>query len=110
MLATSNVAIQFGAKPLFEQVTVKFADGNRYGLIGANGSGKSTLMKVLGGDLDPSAGDVMLQAGIRLGNLNQNQFGSENDPVPDVVMPGPTDLWAAMKERHRIYADTNAPD
>ncbi len=52
MLSTSNVAIQFGAKPLFEQVTVKFADGNRYGLIGANGSGKSTLMKVLGGELD----------------------------------------------------------
>jgi ABC-type cobalamin/Fe3+-siderophores transport system ATPase subunit len=54
MLATSNVAIQFGAKPLFEQVTVKFADGNRYGLIGANGSGKSTLMKVLGGELSPA--------------------------------------------------------
>ena len=67
MLSTSNVAVQFGAKPLFEQVTVKFSDGNRYGLIGANGSGKSTLMKVLGGDLDPSAGDVMLQAGMRLG-------------------------------------------
>jgi ATPase subunit of ABC transporter with duplicated ATPase domains len=58
MLSTSNVAIQFGAKPLFEQVTVKFADGNRYGLIGANGSGKTTLMKLLGGDLEPSAGDA----------------------------------------------------
>ena len=67
MLSTSNVAVQFGAKPLFEQVTVKFSDGNRYGLIGANGCGKSTLMKVLGGDLDASAGDVMLQAGMRLG-------------------------------------------
>ena len=67
MLLTSNVAIQFGAKPLFEQVTVKFCDGNRYGLIGANGSGKSTLMKVLGGDLEPTAGDVVLQAGLRLG-------------------------------------------
>ena len=75
MLSTSNVAVQFGAKPLFEQVTVKFSDGNRYGLIGANGSGKSTLMKVLGGDLDASAGDVMLQVGMRLGKLNQNQFG-----------------------------------
>ena len=52
MLATSNVAIQFGAKPLFEQVTVKFSDGNRYGLIGANGCGKSTLMKILGGELE----------------------------------------------------------
>ena len=63
MLSTSNVAVQFGAKPLFEQVTVKFSDGNRYGLIGTNGSGKSTLMKVLGGDLEASAGDVMLQVG-----------------------------------------------
>src|SRR6202789_3968671 len=92
MLSTSNVAVQFGAKPLFEQVTVKFSDGNRYGLIGANGSGKSTLMKVLGGDLDASAGDVMLQAGMRLGKLNQNQFGYEDDRVLDVVMRGHTEL------------------
>ena len=110
MLATSNVAVQFGAKPLFEQVTVKFSDGNRYGLIGANGSGKSTLMKVLGGDLEPSAGDVMLQTGMRLGKLNQNQFGYEDERVLDVVMRGHTELWAAMKERDRIYADPEATD
>src|ERR1035438_3452432 len=110
MLATTNVAIQFGAKPLFEHVTVKFSDGNRYGLIGANGSGKSTLMKVLGGDLEPSAGDVMLQAGMRLGKLNQNQFGDEDQRVLDVVMPGRTELWNAMTERDRIYADPNAID
>jgi ATPase subunit of ABC transporter with duplicated ATPase domains len=110
MLATSNVAIQFGAKPLFEQVTVKFADGNRYGLIGANGCGKSTLMKVLGGDLDPSAGDVMLQTGMRLGKLNQNQFGYEDERVLDVVMQGHAELWKAMTERDRIYADPNASD
>src|ERR1700735_827283 len=110
MLSTSNVAVQFGAKPLFEQVTVKFSDGNRYGLIGANGSGKSTLMKVLGGDLDASAGDVMLQVGMRLGKLNQNQFGYEDERVLDVVMRGHTELWNAMKERDRIYADPNATD
>src|SRR6202789_2757964 len=110
MLSTSNVAVQFGAKPLFEQVTVKFSDGNRYGLIGANGSGKSTLMKVLGGDLDASAGDVMLQVGMRLGKLNQNQFGYEDERVLDVVMRGPTELWAAMQERDRIYADPNSTD
>ena len=110
MLATSNVAVQFGAKPLFEQVTVKFSDGNRYGLIGANGSGKSTLMKVLGRDLEASAGDVMLQQGMRLGKLNQNQFGYEDDRVIDVVMSGHVELWAAMKERDRIYADPNATD
>src|ERR1700683_230021 len=110
MLATSNVAVQFGAKPLFEQVTVKFSDGNRYGLIGANGSGKSTLMKVLGGDLDASAGGVMLQVGLRLGKLNQNQFGYEDDRVLDVVMRGHTELWTAMQERDRIYADPKATD
>src|SRR5580693_2240283 len=110
MLATSNVAIQFGAKPLFEQVTVKFSDGNRYGLIGANGSGKSTLMKVLGGELEASAGDVMLQAGMRLGRLNQNQFAFEDERVLDVVMRGHTELWAAMQERDRIYADPKASD
>jgi ATPase subunit of ABC transporter with duplicated ATPase domains len=110
MLSTSNVAIQFGAKPLFEQVTVKFSDGNRYGLIGANGSGKSTLMKVLGGDLEASGGDVMLQTGMRLGKLNQNQFGYEDERVLDVVMRGHTELWAAMQERDRIYADPKASD
>jgi ATPase subunit of ABC transporter with duplicated ATPase domains len=110
MLATSNVAIQFGAKPLFEQVTVKFADGNRYGLIGANGCGKSTLMKILGRDLEPSAGDVMLQQGMRLGKLNQNQFGYEDERVLDVVMRGHAELWAAMQERDRIYANPDATD
>src|SRR5260370_5569826 len=110
MLSTANVAIQLGAKPLFEQVTVKFSDGNRYGLIGANGSGKSTLRKVLGGDLEPSAGDIMLQAGMRLGKLNQNQFGYEDERVLDVVMRGHTELWAAMNERDRIYADPDATD
>ncbi len=110
MLSTSNVAIQFGAKPLFEQVTVKFCDGNRYGLIGANGSGKSTLMKILGGELEPSAGDVVLQAGMRLGKLNQNQFAYEDERVLDVVMRGHAELWQAMQQRDRIYADPNATD
>jgi ATPase subunit of ABC transporter with duplicated ATPase domains len=110
MLSTSNVTVQFGAKPLFEQVTVKFSDGNRYGLIGANGSGKSTLMKVLGGDLDANSGEVMLQNGLRLGKLNQNQFGYEEERVLDVVMKGHSELWSAMQERDRIYADPNASD
>ena len=67
-------------------------------------------MKVLGGDLDASAGDVMLQVGMRLGKLNQNQFGYEDDRVLDVVMRGHTELWAAMQERDRIYADPEATD
>jgi ATPase subunit of ABC transporter with duplicated ATPase domains len=110
MLSTSNVTIQFGAKPLFEQVTLKFSDGNRYGLIGANGSGKSTLMKILSGDLEQSAGDVMLQTGMRLGKLNQNQFGYEDQRVLDVVMQGHAEMWQAMTERDRIYADPESVD
>jgi ATPase subunit of ABC transporter with duplicated ATPase domains len=110
MLSTSNIGIQFGAKPLFEQVTVKFSDGNRYGLIGANGCGKSTLMKILGGDQEPSVGDVMLQPGMRLGKLNQNQFGYEDERVLDVVMQGHTELWRAMTQRDLIYADAHASD
>ena len=110
MLSTANVAIQFGAKPLFESVSVKFTDGNRYGLIGANGSGKSTLMKVLGGELDSSVGEVMLQAGLRLGKLNQNQFGYEDERVLDVVMQGHQEMWHAMRERDRIYANPDATD
>lgn len=110
MLATSNIIMQFGAKPLFENVTVKFVDGNRYGLIGANGSGKSTFMKILGGELEQSAGEVMLQAGLRLGKLNQNQFGYEDERVLDVVMQGHMEMWHAMKERDLIYADAHASD
>jgi ATPase subunit of ABC transporter with duplicated ATPase domains len=110
VLSTSNVTIQFGAKPLFEQVTVKFGNGNRYGLIGANGSGKSTLMKILSGELEPSGGDVMLQAGMRLGKLNQNQFGYEDQRVLDVVMQGHAEMWQAMTERDQIYADPESGD
>jgi len=110
MLSTSNVSIQFGAKPLFEQVTVKFSDGNHYGLIGANGCGKSTLMKILGGELEQSSGDVMLQSGMRLGKLNQNQFAYEDERVLDVVMQGHVEMWKAMQERDRIYADAEATD
>jgi ATPase subunit of ABC transporter with duplicated ATPase domains len=110
MLTTTNVAIQFGAKPLFEGVTVKFSDGNRYGLIGANGCGKSTLMKILGGELEQSVGEVSLQAGMRLGKLNQNQFGYEDERVLDVVMQGHREMWQAMTERDRLYADPEATD
>ena len=110
MLSTSNVTIQFGAKPLFEQVTVKFSDGNRYGLIGANGCGKSTLMKILSGEIEQSAGDVMLQTGMRLGRLNQNQFAYEDQRVLDVVMQGHAEMWRAMTERDRIYVDSESTD
>ncbi|HEY8609500.1 MAG TPA: ABC-F family ATPase [Noviherbaspirillum sp.] len=110
MLSTANITMQFGAKPLFENVSVKFGDGNRYGLIGANGCGKSTFMKILGGDLEPTSGNVMLDPGERLGKLRQDQFAFEDMRVLDVVMMGHTEMWAAMQERDAIYANPDATD
>src|SRR3954453_11818342 len=102
--------MQFGPKPLFENISVKFGDGNRYGLIGANGCGKSTFIKILGGDLDPSAGTVMLDQNERLGKLRQDQFAFEEMRVLDVVMMGHTEMWDAMSERDAIYANPDATD
>ena len=110
MLSTANITMQFGPKPLFENISVKFGDGNRYGLIGANGCGKSTFMKILGGDLDSSAGTVMLDTNERLGKLRQDQFAFEEMRVLDVVMMGHTEMWAAMAERDAIYANPDATD
>lgn len=110
MLSTANITMQFGPKPLFENISVKFGDGNRYGLIGANGCGKSTFMKILGGDLEPSAGNVMLDPGERLGKLRQDQFAFEDMRVLDVVMMGHTEMWAAMADRDAIYANPDASD
>ncbi|MES2536685.1 MAG: ABC-F family ATPase [Pseudomonadota bacterium] len=110
MLSTANITMQFGPKPLFENISVKFGDGNRYGLIGANGCGKSTFMKILGGDLDPSGGNVILDQNERLGKLRQDQFAFEEMRVLDVVMMGHTEMWAAMAERDAIYANPDATD
>ncbi|WP_426338042.1 ABC-F family ATPase [Pseudoduganella sp. S-14] len=110
MLSTANITMQFGAKPLFENISVKFGDGNRYGLIGANGCGKSTFMKILGGDLEPSAGNVSLDANERLGKLRQDQFAYEEMRVLDVVMMGHTEMWEAMSKRDAIYANPEATD
>ena len=110
MLSTVGLTMQFGAKPLFENVSVRFGEGNRYGLIGANGSGKSTFMKILGGDLEPSAGQVMLDPNERLGKLRQDQFAYEDQRVLDVVMMGHEEMWAAMNERDAIYANPDASE
>jgi len=102
--------MQFGAKPLFTDVSVKFGGGNRYGLIGANGCGKSTFMKILGGELEPSAGTVAIDANERVGRLRQDQFAYENERVLDVVLQGHAEMWAAMRERDAIYANPEADE
>lgn len=103
VLVTSNVTMQFGSKPLFENISVKFGGGNRYGLIGANGSGKSTFMKILGGDLEPTLGNVSLDPNERIGKLRQDQFAFETFTVLDTVIMGHGELWEVKQERDRIY-------
>jgi ATPase subunit of ABC transporter with duplicated ATPase domains len=110
MIVASNIAMQFGAKPLFSDVSVKFGGGNRYGLIGANGCGKSTFMKILGGELEPSAGTVAIDSNERVGRLRQDQFAYEDQRVLDVVLQGHTEMWAAMRERDAIYANPDADE
>lgn len=110
MLVASNVTIQFGAKPLFENVSVKFGEGNRYGLIGANGCGKTTFMKILAGVLEASAGNVSLDPGERMAYLKQDQFAYEDKRVLDVVMMGHSEMWACMAERDAIYANPEATE
>ena len=96
--------MQFGAKPLFENISVKFGDGNRYGLIGANGCGKSTFMKILDGSLTPTAGNVSISPNERVGKLHQDQFAFEQFSVVDTVIMGHAELWAVKQERDRLYA------
>ncbi|AHK16567.1 MAG: ABC-F family ATPase [Thalassolituus sp.] len=110
MISTANITMQFGAKPLFENISVKFGDGNRYGLIGANGCGKSTFMKILDGSLEPSAGNVSVTPNERLGKLSQDQFAFEEFTVMDTVVMGNKELWAIRQERDAIYANLEATE
>ncbi|MDX1795566.1 MAG: ABC-F family ATPase [Hydrogenovibrio sp.] len=104
MISTANITMQFGEKPLFENISIKFGDGNRYGLIGANGCGKSTFMKILGGDLEPTSGTVTLDPDDVLGKLRQDQFAYEDYSVVDTVIMGNPELWEVKQERDRIYS------
>ncbi len=110
MLIANGITMQFGAKPLFENVNVKFGDGNRYGLIGANGCGKSTFMKILTGELEPTAGHVSLDAGERLAYMRQDQFAYEDMRVLDVVMMGHEEMWRCMQEKDAIYTNPEATE
>ncbi len=96
--------MQFGAEPLFENISAKFGNGNRYGLIGANGCGKSTFMKILSGALVPTAGNVSIAPGLKLGTLSQDQFAFEQYSVVDAVIMGDAELWKVKQERDRIYS------
>lgn len=96
--------MQFGAEPLFENISAKFGNGNRYGLIGANGCGKSTFMKILSGELVPTSGNVSITPGEKVGTLSQDQFAFEAYSVVDTVIMGDAKLWEIKQERDRIYS------
>ncbi|NBW38710.1 MAG: ATP-binding cassette domain-containing protein, partial [Cytophagia bacterium] len=98
MIAANNVSLQFGKRVLFDEVNIKFTAGNCYGVIGANGAGKSTFLKILAGDIDPTRGNISIDAGKRMAVLRQNHYEFDNVPVIDTVMMGHSKLWKIMKE------------
>lgn len=110
MIVTANIGIQFGSKPLFENISMKFGNGNRYGLIGANGCGKSTLMKIITGELKPTNGSVSFDKEDKIGVLGQDQYAFEEYSVIDTVIMGDKDLWRIKEERDQIYAKAEMTD
>ena len=110
MISTSNVTLRVGKKALFEDVNIKFTEGNCYGLIGANGAGKSTFLKILSGQLEPTSGDVVISPGERLSFLQQDHFKYDEFPVLDTVIMGNARLYEIMKEKEEIYAKEDFTD
>ena len=110
MISTSNVTLRIGKKALFEEVNIKFTEGNCYGLIGANGAGKSTFLKILSGQLEPTSGDVIITQGQRLSFLQQDHFKYDAYTVLDTVIMGNKRLYDIMKEKDAIYAKEDFTD
>ena len=110
MIAANNVTLRIGKKALFEDVNIKFTEGNCYGLIGANGAGKSTLLKILSGQLETTSGDITITPGQRLSFLQQDHFKYDAYPVLDTVIMGNKRLYEIMKEKEAIYAKEDFSD
>lgn len=104
MIAVNNLSLQFGKRVLFDEVNLKFVNGNCYGVIGANGAGKSTFLKILSGDIDPTRGNVALEPGKRMAVLRQNHYAYDEVSALDTVMMGHAKLWSIMQEKDAIYA------
>ncbi len=110
MISANNVSLRYGKKILFEEVNIKFTEGNCYGLIGANGAGKSTFLKILSGEIEPNKGDVTMNAGERLSVLQQDHFKYDEYTVMDTVIMGNKRLYEIMKEKEEIYAKEDFTD
>ena len=110
MISANNVTLRFGKKALFEEVNIKFSDGNCYGIIGANGAGKSTFLKILSGEIEPTNGNISITPGERLSFLVQDQYKYDEYPVLDTVIMGNARLYAIMKEKDAIYMKEDFSD
>ncbi len=110
MISANNVSLRFGKKALFEDVNIKFTEGNCYGIIGANGAGKSTFLRILSGQLEPTSGEVVITPGQRLSFLQQDHFKYDEFPVLDTVIMGNQRLYDIMKEKDAIYAKEDFSD
>lgn len=110
MISANNVTLRFGKKALFEEVNIKFTEGNCYGIIGANGAGKSTFLKILNGQIEPTGGEVVISPGERLSFLQQDQFKYDAYPVLDTVIMGNQHLYDIMKEKEAIYMKEDFSD
>ena len=110
MISANNVTLRIGKKALFEDVNIKFTQGNCYGLIGANGAGKSTFLKILSGQLDTTTGDIVITPGERLSFLEQDHFKYDEYPAMDVVIMGNERLYEITKEKDAIYAKEDFTD
>ena len=103
MIATNNISLQFGKRILFDEVNIKFTNGNCYGIIGANGAGKSTFLKILSGEIVPNSGTVTIETGKRMAVLKQNHFEFDQDSVINTVLRGHDKLWNLLQEKNAIY-------
>ena len=110
MISANNITLRVGKKALFEDVNIKFTEGNCYGLIGANGAGKSTFLKILSGQLEPTNGDIVITPGQRLSFLQQDHFKYDAYQVLDTVIMGNARLYEIMKEKEAIYAKEDFTD
>ena len=106
MLQAINVSMRYATKTLFENINIKLDSGKRYGLIGANGAGKSTFLKILSGEIEASSGDIVLNSGLRLGVLSQNQYAFEDLSLKDAVLIGNKRLYDAVKEKENSVCNS----
>src|SRR5947208_6495970 len=104
MITVSNLSLRYGKRTLFEEVNLKFTEGNCYGIIGANGAGKSTFLKIISGEIDPTTGKVEISKGMRMSVLKQNRNEFDEVPVLETVIRGNSHLYDVMKAKNTLYA------